>query len=205
MITFDDFVTTVFTQSPSAAYHILDDRSLDVIEVIKFYIQLFNAPAFLADKFTIDQLEQGFWTIQSAGYELSVGFLLGDQDIPLELRLACIRAMYILYRDCFAPLTDLGDSVGMWWDSIISGYEMGRDRAIEFSDEHEAIRNAMAETLTLILEDDSLECQGSALHGFGHLCHPQTERVIMVWLEGHPDLDDFTVDYALDAITGDVM
>lgn len=133
------------------------------LHIIGYCTQLFNSPAFLFDKFSEQELEQGFWELQSVAFDYSVGYLLADVTIPLPLRLTCIESMYNLYREFFSGHGP-EEAAGMWRDG-----------------------------------------SGAALHGMGHLRHPDTERVVMAYLEAHPKLDTWIVDYALDCITGDSM
>jgi hypothetical protein len=199
---FEEFVEFLFDREPYEGHWELDDVAFDALQSIKFYIQLFNEPAFLFDKFRREQLEQGFWAIQGPNLDLAAGVLIADKNIPLELRLEFIKSMYNLYRDFYS--TDaLVTSSHMWWDGVISAYRFHARSGNR--DEGAIIRNTMFETLSRILELDSSECKGAALHGLGHLHHSDTERVIKAYLEAHPELDEGWKSYALACITGDIM
>src|SRR5690348_16702258 len=117
-MSFDDHVEYFFGRwSLIRRFTSLED-DVDPLETINFYIQLFNQPAFLFEKYSREQLEQGFWQMQSAGFEASVGFLVGNASLPLALRLDCIRATYYLYKYLFSA-DILIHSGNMWWDCIL--------------------------------------------------------------------------------------
>ena len=67
------------------------------------------------------------------------------------------------------------------------------------------MQDVMFETLTRILRFESETCQSAALHGLGHLRHPDTAAVIADYLEHNRDIDPELRDYALDAARFDVM
>jgi len=92
----------------------------------------------------------------------------------------------------------------MWWDSLAYGYFCGNKNRVH-SDEEKNMQDVMFETLCQILKLDSEACQGAALHGLGHLVHPDTEKVIRAWIAEHPDLPEEDVDYAEDCIAGRIM
>jgi hypothetical protein len=196
-MTFDEFIEVLFNHPQQLEY-----LNVVPLEIIEFYIQLFNSPCFLFDKFSAEQLEQGFWELQNVAIDFSVGFLLADKTLPLQLRMNCITAMYNLYREFFS-IHKLEEAGGMWWDGVITAYKLSA--CPELPNDDVTLRNVLFETLTRILQDDSLEYSGAALHGMGHLRHPSTENIILAYLEAHPHLDTDTVDYALNCITGNIM
>jgi hypothetical protein len=51
------------------------------------------------------------------------------------------------------------------------------------------MQNAMFETLSQILSLPSLECQRAALHGLGHLHHPDTEALVLRYLERNESIE----------------
>ena len=63
----------------------------------------------------------------------------------------------------------------------------------------------MFETLAKILELSSPIAQGAALHGLGHLHHPETEGLIDDYLEANPDLEAEMREYALAAARFQVL
>lgn len=197
---FDEFVDFLFTHHAYEGIWELDPLNFDPTKSVLLYIQLFNEPAFLFQKFNREQLEKGFWVVQSCNLEIAIGHLISTTDIPLDLRLDFIRAIYPLYKYFFA-VDALENSAIMWWDGLISDYKSRRSLAQEDT----AIRDTMFETLSQILTLDSPSCQGAALHGLGHLQHPMTESLIHHYLSIHPELDEGIRIYALACVTGNIM
>ena len=83
----------------------------------------------------------------------------------------------------------------MWWDLLRYFGEDADERVV----------NEMYLALKKILFMDSLECQGSALHGLGHLTHPGKRALIERYLGRHPDLHPSIRSYALASIEGKVL
>jgi hypothetical protein len=67
------------------------------------------------------------------------------------------------------------------------------------------MQDVIFETLNRILRLDSVPCQTAALHGLGHLHHPDTERVIEQYLQGNPMVSPKLRDYALAAAKFDIQ
>jgi hypothetical protein len=61
------------------------------------------------------------------------------------------------------------------------------------------------ETLEQILSFDSETCQGPALHGLGHLHHPDTPALIDRYIKQHPSLKQEWKSYALAAAKFEVL
>ncbi|MBA3857498.1 MAG: hypothetical protein C0507_11375 [Cyanobacteria bacterium PR.3.49] len=152
----------------------------DAVHNAELLTELFCNARPLLDKYSREQLEQGFWTLQSGRLIGLVEYVMHDLSVPFEKRAECIRSMFYLYRDLFA-VDDLETSTNMWWDSISGTYNIGR-RTHTTSEDDRKIQDVMFETLTKILYLESEECQGAALHGLGHLRHPNTEKVIRDWI-----------------------
>ncbi len=149
-----------------------------------FYIRLFLEPAFLLDKYSKSQLEQGFWAIQSGNLECSISEVIWDVKIPLETREKCVRAMFSLYQKLFS-IEPLETAVEMWWDSLAYCWHC-ENRSRDKGGEDRSMQDVMFETLAQILSLSSPEVQASALHGLGHLHHPDTEAVIKAFIANNP-------------------
>jgi hypothetical protein len=102
--------------------------------------------------------------------------------------------MFYLFRDLFAK-GPLDTSVGMWWDSLCYDWHCG-NRKRERGGEDSELQDVFFETLSRVLAIDSLACQRAALHGLGHLHHPQTNELIEGFIGEHPDLTQSQLDYA---------
>ena len=72
-------------------------------------------------------------------------------------------------------------------------------------DADERVVNEMYLALKRILFMDSLECQGAALHGLGHITHHGKEALINRYLRKYPDLHPNIRSYALASIEGKVL
>jgi hypothetical protein len=92
----------------------------------------------------------------------------------------------------------------MFWDALAYGYGHAT-RHPETDVEDRRIQQAMFVALQQILAFDSLPCQQAALHGLGHLRHPDTSTVVMNYLEHHPELSEEDRNYAIACITGNIM
>ena len=175
----------------------------DPNRVAQHYIRLFTAPEFLLERFTREQLEQGFWAIQSSNIDCSVYEIIWNTDVPLEIRESCVRTMSDLFALLFSK-DALETSVEMWWDSMAYDWYCG-NRARKKGGEDESMQDTMFFTLEKILGLDSMACQDAALHGLGHLCHPQTKKLIDVFLEKNPSISNERREYALAAARFEVM
>src|SRR5215216_3445469 len=74
----------------------------DPVEILRLYARLFGAPESLFEKYSRDQLEQGFWAIQSCNLDCSVSEIIWDSGIGLAGKEECIRSMYSLFEKFFA-------------------------------------------------------------------------------------------------------
>jgi len=167
--------------------------------------RLFREPEPIAKRFTCEQLEQGFWLILGpAG--LDSGFLQGllwDDELEWELRAALIDAMVDLFADFFAK-EPLETTCFLWWDLLAWDYGPGgRDPARDADDAR--VQAAMFEALCRILALDSESCRKAALHGLGHLRHPDGPRTIEQWLETCGNADPALRDYARECASGTML
>jgi hypothetical protein len=67
------------------------------------------------------------------------------------------------------------------------------------------LQDVFFQTLAKILAIDSETCQGAALHGLGHLHHPQTKELIQRFIDEHPSLTPERKEYALAAARFEVL
>ncbi len=211
--TFDEFVIFLFDREvipipPSGSggpepWYWHAEVIFDPMQVAAFYIRLFTAPRILLQQFSPEQLEQGFWAIQSSNIECAVTETLWDQRLPFEIRESCVRSMFHLYELLFSDVP-LETSMDMWWDSLAYDWHCG-NRVRAKGGEDQLMQDVMFETLSKILQLPSEPCQKAALHGLGHLHHPDTSALIIAYLEQHPQIDDDLKGYALAAARFEVM
>ncbi|MDQ3801489.1 MAG: hypothetical protein M3384_18865 [Acidobacteriota bacterium] len=194
---FEEWVNFVFNHpvaTSSTAWYWDDEWEWesDSEHIIEYCIRLFRNPDFLLECYSPEQINQGFWFLLGATFQLQDW--LWNRDIDWKLREECILAMVDVFEKMFAryPIEDV---CYMWWDLL-------RD----FSDDQDPkVKDAMIIALSRILEFDSLDCRLSALHGLGHLEHKGKRKVIEQFLAAQPGLDDEVRDYAMAAIEGKVL
>lgn len=160
--------------------------------ILKYSIKLFTNPQVLLEKFSYEQINQGFWFLLGATNQLSDW--IWDEDIEWKLREECVKSMFNVFNELFA-IDPIQDACFMWWDLL-------RD----FSDEpDQKVINTMFETLSQILKLESPNCQDSALHGLGHIEHAGKKSLIEDFLQKHSNLDEDVRKYALAAIEGKIL
>jgi hypothetical protein len=200
---FDEFISFLFDRDVSLEAEGRDywywhlEVEFDAKKIAAYYAQLFKQPEFLLTRFTKLQLEEGFWAIQSPNLDCSVSRIIDDSDLPLSVREGCIRTMADLFRRLFA-IEPLDSSVQMWWDSLCYDWHCG-NRKRERGREDLELQDILFQTLAEVLGIDSWICQGAALHGFGHLHHPQTQELVERFMDKHPSLTPEQKAYALAA------
>lgn len=196
---FDEWIEFVFNHPIASenadAWYWDDDWEWEAEEaehIIKYCIRLFRNPNFLLEKFSSEQINQGFWFLLGATEQLQNW--LWNRGIDWKLREDCIMSMVGVFEQMFIQ-NPIEDACYMWWDLL-------RD----FSDDQDPkTKDAMLAALSQILKLDSIDCQVSALHGLGHLEHSGKRKVIEQFLEAQPNLDDEMRDYATAAMKGRVL
>ncbi len=201
---FNEFVSFLFdhdvTPQPADSkkydpwyFHV--EVEFDAKKICAYYVQLFRQPEFLLSRFTKPQLEEGFWAIQGPNLGCSVSRIIDDSDQPLSIREECIGSMADLFKRLFAS-EPFDTSVQMWWDSLCYDWHCG-NRNRERGGEDLELQDMFFHTLATVLAIDSWTCQGAALHGLGHLHHPQTKELIERFIDEHPSLTQEQRGYAL--------
>lgn len=163
--TLDQFVQYIFENAESKWKDECDPAvDFDPAEFAKLYTKLFSNPAFLLDRFTLKQLERGFWEIQGCNMPGNASEIIYDSTVPFDLRRLCIESMHSLYDEIFAlPLLPL--ICDMWWDGIAYGYCCGNYSRT--NEDQRQLQDVMFSTLGRILALSSEPCQYGALHGLG--------------------------------------
>jgi hypothetical protein len=206
---FDEFVAFLFDREIPSEAQKLDpwdwnaQVQFDAEKICSYYVQLFRQPEFLLTRFTKSQLEAGFWAIQGPNLECSVYRLIHECDLPLSVRQECILSMCELFKRLFAT-EPLDTSVQMWWDSLCYDWHCGNRKREHGGDDLE-LQNVLFQTLANVLAIDSQICQGAALHGLGHLHHPDTPQLIERYIQEHPKLAEERKTYARAAARFEVM
>ena len=206
---FDDFVAFLFDREVTLEsqgrdfwyWHV--EVEFDAKKIAGYYVRLFSQPEFLLIRFTKVQLEEGFWAIHGPNLDCAAYRIIWDSDLPLSVREECIRSMADLFRRLFAT-EPFVTSVQMWWDSLCYDWHCG-NRIRERGGDDLELQDIFFQTLTEVLAIDSWICQGAALHGLGHLHHPQTEELIERFIVAHPSLTEEQKTYALVAAKFQVL
>ena len=125
MASFDDFISFLFDRDdppdPEGRdrwyYHV--QVEFDAQKVCSHYIQLFRHPEFVLTRFTIAQIEEGFWAIQAPNLDCSASNLILESDLSPSLREECIRSMADLFERLFSKEGfDTSEAVSMWWEIL---------------------------------------------------------------------------------------
>jgi hypothetical protein len=171
--------------------------TFDPRKVSEFYVQLFRQPIFLVERFSKAQLDSAFWSIQVANLDCSAHNIIFDIELPWEARSLCIDSMFDLFQKLFTS-ESLDSAVFMWWDSLCYDWHCGnRDR--DRGGDDLRLQDVFFTTLSRILFIDSETCQRSALHGIGHLHHPDTKQLVDRYLQEKPGLNEDLRTYAIAA------
>lgn len=205
-ISFDEFVSLIFDPAeqlkPDTPFSGIEVR-IDAKKLCAYYVQLFQKPEFLLSRFTKQELEEGFWEIIGYNHDWSLGDLIEFSDAPLSSRKDCIESMAALFERLFAS-EPLDTSVHMWWDSLCYSWHC-KNRKRERGGEDLELQDIYFQTLAKVLAIDSWICQGAALHGLGHLHHPDTAVLIGRYIEEHPSLTKEQIAYAQAAARFEVL
>jgi hypothetical protein len=176
----------------------------DEEQIANLYIELFENADCLLELYPKDMLEQGFWAIMGGNLENSAYSLIWDSDLSIEVKEKLISSMYFLYEKLFFE-EPLDTSSEMWWDSLAFCYYEGGSRDPANNEEDRRIQNAMFITLKKILSLNSERCQSAALHGLGHLRHPENSEAITDYIKKNKNLTTDQIEYANACIAGDIM
>ncbi len=175
-------------------------------ELVHMYTEMFKNAGLIAERYNIDQIEQGFGMLGIRGWaNWTIGCVLTDVSSAMEDAEDCIHAMYELFAQLFLKpyYTDIGY---MWWDI---GYGVCENptakRPERTKEDKQRLFQASFDTIVKVLKMPQLSCQEAAIHGLGHSRHPDKERVLQEYLRDNPDLPCRLSDYALAAIRGEVM
>jgi hypothetical protein len=208
--TLEEFVSFLFDHEPVRLSHRPEDPTPWYVEVeydpsrpqvlfdpsyvLVLYTQLFTEPMKWLSRYSKAQLEQGCWAMLGGNLDCGVMPLIGEQAVSYDIREGCVRSMFFLFERFFSAVS-LETYPYMWWDALAYDWECGNYRR-ENGGEDLWMQDAMFETLTQILNLPSVECQQAALHGLGHLHHPDTEALVLRYLARNEPMDPELRAYA---------
>lgn len=151
--------------------------------------RLFSEAGSLLDRYSREQLFQGFWLLLG-----EVDDWLWDSEVGSKSREDCIRSMVSVFKQLFV-IDRLRFTCHMWWDCLRY-----------FGDDPDPITlEAIFQACCEILAMPNPEVWDSALHGLGHLDHPGRRDAIEKFLVLHPELNDEMKRYAALCIEGTVL
>ena len=173
-LTYDEWVNFVFDHPVQEAFsdrpmdeepwHFQDEWRYEVSapeRVLEYLGRLFRDPAFLTERFSAAQIDQGFWFIPGpSGF---MGLIL-HQGIAWDKRRTAIHSIADLFELLFAKI-NLRTACYMWWDSLITycawdGRDVISDRVV--------LREIIA-VIARLSANSSEEVQRSCEHGVEHL------------------------------------
>lgn len=145
------------------------------------------------------------------GMKSHMPYLFTSAELPTELRLEAIEAIYYVFVNFFEPrcqqiashgrdvsLGCLNDLCYMWWDEF--PYHGGGGGA-----DDNVINKAFLSLLERLLNLRNVACKESALHGLGHWhisCPEEVSEIIGNHLN---DMPNELIDYAMQATCGNVQ
>lgn len=232
---FDDWVRYSFTKAADDFW----DRSHDAEDVVRsrealfldieatcitqYLTRLFESPAFIANRYSDDQVADATSFLFGIGSEYFVD--VQSSKVPADMQVRCIRSLATLYTDLYDricgrrgtdPDADLRETceidgaVYMIWDMNYV------ECTVMFPDRNPHLVEPGIEVLETVLQQcRTSACRVSALHGIGHIrCAREYEgdRVIAERLKAiidefvrGRDLPDWLSEYAACARDGGVQ
>jgi hypothetical protein len=187
----------------------LDDAEI-LIEprrALAYMAHLFSVPEGLMDLYSAAQIDQGFWFMFCAAAEDVFGLQLWNPREPWEDRERCIRALPRLYQALFEPMRfDLEDydASAMYMLPDFIAYTSD-ERLIRHGEDALHVCHALLDAFGEMLRDGHDATRTAALHGLGHLAHPDRADLIRDFLSASPGLDPGLRVYAERAMVGDVL
>jgi hypothetical protein len=188
-----------------------EDPDLQKDQLVQLAAQAFNNVAKAANQFDEKQVCMGLRYLinPSCG---PIPYLYLDTSIDFSIRSNAIVSMQAVFRNLFANLSgehglyrtsggsplSYRETCYMWWD-IFPRHGVPRRSDMEETD------TVICQTISSILEIDSLACQESALHGLGHWFSSRPDEVAETIKSFLPHAPVALKEYAIDAMQGRVQ
>jgi hypothetical protein len=103
--------------------------------------------------------------------------------------------MYFVFSDYVSksPAQIMENCFSMWWDFIASSFweylgyteKIGEGELVRLNHEQRSLLDSMFDTLSRILALPDERTQGYALHGLGHLHHPEGRNLVQNFLDSN--------------------
>ena len=206
-LNFDEFLSFFFDhdieteefwfQDPdlSDSYSFNDDGVAAPAVIIDHLTGLFADFANIAARFSPQQINSGIWAMFSGGGPFWLQKHLWLPSVPLPQRLGCIRSMYFVYAEYVAKSTVqvMENCFSMWWDFLAKSFwenlhfngSVAEGDLRYLNEQQKTLLDSMFETLSRILGLPDHRSQECALHGLGHLHHPDSPVIVQHWLDKH--------------------
>lgn len=232
---FDDWVQYTFTKAADDFWERSGDSEdvvrsreiafldLDAVCVTQYLTRLFESPAFVADRYSDDQIAGATSFLFGIGSEYFLD--VQSRKVPADLQVRCIRSLTTLYTDLYDrvcgrrgsdPDTDLRETcevdgaVYMIWDMNYL------ECTVMFPERNPHLVEPGIEVLASVLQRcRTSACLVSALHGIGHICCTHShngdkaiadrmKRMVGAFVDSR-ELPDWLDDYAACAREGYVQ
>ncbi len=129
---------------------------VDSVALVAAATRLFLDFGIVGPRYREDQIDQGLWLLFGFPY-FFFDELMKDQ-VPEEMKTACLEAMVVPFRDYLRMAPGYsGSAFNMWWDHFRDWVATSNTVAVS--------RRVLMEILVL----PDKECQFAALHGLNHL------------------------------------
>lgn len=161
------------------AFDIRFPGDVSAAESVEFLSYLFENPATHLSGLSRSQIAKGLqYLIQPCGSEMPLA--LFESSVPLDARLTSCVGVENLFKQIFAVhckpalihTSETDDEVNiscfMWWENFPTFFHL-------HTPEGDALQAQCEDVMRRILTIDSLACQESVIHGFGHLLEDRPE------------------------------
>lgn len=162
--------------------------------IVGYLTRLFTEFVTLAPTYSLPQIDQALWSILGPYFDLTE--FIFNSSVSEEKCAECIRSMYVVYSEFFSKLEPKPDetitSFFMWWDLISHrfwwdpnmnhpGTYKGDPSKLDAVSRR--LLDVVFETLQRILEIQDTVTQRCALHGLGHLYHPDVRELVQRYID----------------------
>ena len=216
-LTFEEWLRHIFDHEVSEPRWYLVDLNAESWDgptavTVEYMTRLMQKPLAALVPYSDAQINQGLWymvDINCSGCMVA----LKDDTVSLVKRIACVEAIFTLFRQLFAarcspvhenpnvPENPLNRVCYMWWDlmPLTPAPHKGKITRLD---------SAVFEVLRKSLDLASSACQEAALHGLGPWArdYPNEVKIIIdSFLKKHKNLSPQLRQYALAAQSGSIM
>lgn len=175
---------------------------------------LFEHFTEVSSKYSLQQINAGMWAMLGEPFRLEE--FLWQPALPLSDRLACVRSMYSVYSQFVSKsqVKVMENCFSMWFDQVANSFwfKLECERKIKEGDvtaldrDARALLDAMFETLERILALPDRRTQWFALHGLGHLHHPDVRQLVQDFIDhNRSELSEEGLKWAEQCRDGTVM